>query len=380
MVQDCPNPQLPMNDFFHKWSSTAENYLLKVAQVNGPHYRGRGCRPKFISKPTQAPPANEFSGAATTRLLSLLKLQRRLQQLQKKNPEPCLDSLASLQLTALKNSCVSSWRIFPQHELPDLGSTSCFLQTLNTLEIKIKNLQQSTTQHRLHTFKEKLIADWKADKKATYRWLRDAQPCVTPIFQRATHEFAVKHQELHQLMWEACLPIFNRFRDKPEPSFDNFIQLFPNCMPPDFQFSAAQPLVIDNITPEQVYSAIQNLKVSAPGADAWQVRELKLLRSHSIHKLAELLNNIECTGCWPQQLQEIPVAALKKPRGSAAKDIRPIALASHLYRLWAKIRWADLQSWHLSWLPPQLKGGAKNREAVDAYYELMLEVGTFFAH
>jgi hypothetical protein len=91
-----------MNDFFHKWSSTAENYHLKVAQVNLPHYRGRGSRPKFISKPTQAPPANEFSGAATTRLLSLLKLQRRLQQLQKKNPEPCLDSLASLQLTALK--------------------------------------------------------------------------------------------------------------------------------------------------------------------------------------------------------------------------------------------------------------------------------------
>ena len=116
------------------------------------------------------------------------------------------------------------------------------------------------------------------------------------------------------------------------------------------------------------------MKPSAPGVDAWKVHELKLLSTYSMQALADLLNTFEHTGLWPEQLQEIPVAALKKGNGATAKDIRPISLASLLYRLWAKIRWADLQPWHLAWLPHELKGGAKDCESIDAYYQLMMEV------
>lgn len=370
------DPQTHMNNLFDKWTKTAESFILKAANVHGPQYQGRGRRPKLITKTIQAPPASEPVGAATVKLLSLLKLRRRFSQLQKKNPNMDSGTAAHSQFLELQSNCLASWRRLLSHKpLPSLDTCQSLVDATGVIDEEISLVQQSTAEKRLQTFKEKLIEDWKGDKKATYRWLRDTEPCVTPIFQTATHEFAVKHQELHDLMYQAWFPIFNRFIDNPELSFDLFLQLFPNCIPGDFPYSADSPLALEDITPEQVSTAIHKLKTSEPGADAWQVQELKYLGKHSVCALAQLFNLIETSGCWPQLFhEEIPVAALKKPSGSAAKDIRPIALASLIYRLWAKIRWADLQDWRLSWLPQELKGGAKNREAVDAYYELMLEV------
>ena len=72
---------------------------------------------------------------------------------------------------------------------------------------------------------------------------------------------------------------------------------------------------------------------------------------------------------------EIPVAALKKEGGPTPGpvDVRPISLSPPLYRIWAKARFYQLQPWHLSWLPAELRGGAPMREAIDCYYQVALE-------
>ena len=377
-LRSLPNSsdlQNSINSLFTTWSSTAEDVLLKLASVEGASFHGRGAFPTLINKHVAAPPANEQLGAATIRLLSLLKLNRRMQQLLRKDFQIPDESVGFSQLSRLQRKCEISWqRLLPNETAPDFAHKQCILDASCFLETHIREAQVTITTDRIQTFKERLIADWQATKKATYRWLRDAEPNMVPIFQTDIHEYAVRHRELHQHMYDAWFPIFNRFAQEPEPSFRDFLEKFPHCLPTEFEFSAQRPFVVRDITEEQVSATIHQMKPSAPGADAWRVHELQMLSCFSIQTLAQLLNAVETTGTWPEQLQEIPVAALKKGSGATAKDVRPISLASLIYRLWAKIRWADLQPWHLAWLPPELKGGAKHREAIDAYYELMLEV------
>lgn len=47
---------------------------------------------------------------------------------------------------------------------------------------------------------------------------------------------------------------------------------------------------------------------------------------------------------------------------------------SRLQDIWAKIRWTQLQPWHLSWVPNELHGGISNREAVDSYFQVALDI------
>ena len=90
--------------------------------------------------------------------------------------------------------------------------------------------------------------------------------------------------------------------------------------------------------------------------------------------MVQLFQVTEHTGVWPEPLLEIPIACLRKPTGDTPLDIRPISLASVLYRIWARLRWQEIRDWHELWLPPELKGGARHREAIDAYFQVMLEV------
>ena len=80
------------------------------------------------------------------------------------------------------------------------------------------------------------------------------------------------------------------------------------------------------------------------------------------------------TATWPKNLLEVPIATLKKGTGEPPLDSRPIALTSLLYRLYSKIRWQQLQDWHLSWIPEELKGGIRGRENTDISFRLSAEI------
>ena len=104
------------------------------------------------------------------------------------------------------------------------------------------------------------------------------------------------------------------------------------------------------------------------------MHELKLLGDESLTGLVQFYSLVEATAKWPTAMQEVPVAALRKPTGTSPLDIRPISLAPIIYRIWAKIRFKQLQTWHVLWLPDVLRGGAPNREAADVYYHLALDI------
>lgn len=369
-----PYPQSHIDSLFHTWSSVSESALLAAEQNFGTKFRGRGLQPRVVKINTEAPPLNHSLGAANIRLLSLHKLKRRLHQLRSKLScaAACLDDQ---QTCNVQCNILQSWRrLFPTLPAPSLHSCLSIAHDIHVVDVALSEEQRILSQSRMQSFKQFLIADWNSTKKATYKWMRNSEPPVIPIFNTGPHEYAFRHSDIHQLMVDTWSPIFNRYQLSPEPSFETFLADFPNCLPQSPQYHADKPFCLDDILPSDVSNIVQSLKQTSAGVDAWQVEEIQFLGRHSVSALAALFNEIEHTGTWPSQLSEVPVAALKKPTGCTPKDIRPIALSSLVYRIWARLRWQHLQSWYHSWIPDQLKGGIKGRHAIDAYYSLMVEI------
>ena len=372
--------QHDVNEAFRIWTTTAEKFcsLLTTHRESCPRqWFGRGRKVNVIKKSLQAAPAEPLFGAATHRLSSLLKLQRRLNQLKAKlryDPDTC--STTFIQLQSLQHNIQSSWcRIFQRsisHQV--LCSHAAIQELCVTVKQAMLQEQQSVTEKRLLTFKQSLIQDWNANRKATYTWLRDQPPFSTPCFKINDEQYVTKHAELHQMMIDSWGPIFNRYQKSHPPSYENFRREFPHALPPDRTYSTENPFTLPTITSQDVSEIIFNLKPSSAGIDFWQTHELQSLGPFSIQMLAELLQAIEDSQKWPENLLEVPVATIKKGAGLSPLEIRPIALTSHLYRIWAKSRWRQRQSWHLSWVPFELKGGIADRQAIDSYFEVALEL------
>ena len=367
---------------FEIWSTAAEDYCLELAKsqdiaVTKKHH-GRGRYPKVVNIPIQAPQGDHSFGAHTVRIASMLKLQRRLQQLRRKNPpDSTTTACARKQYDDLIHNIQQSWL--------RLCHDSCSITVsypvdadvidnlLDRLNHRIQTLQQQTIQERLNRHTQRLIDDWRGTKKQTYKWLKEEDPYVTPCF-KVPDGFVTKHKELHKMMLETWDPIFNRYTERDPPDYDDFKRHFDGILDNNLPYTNTTPFDIPPFDGNMVYEQLQKLKSSAPGADAWQAHELKCLGKRSLLNLAKLYNAIELHGIWPTCLLEVPVATIKKKSGETARDIRPISLASHIYRLWACTRFKQLRPWMDTWLPNTLRGGVHGRDTTDIYYHLALDI------
>ena len=113
--------------------------------------------------------------------------------------------------------------------------------------------------------------------------------------------------------WE---PIFNRYKDHLPPDYDDFKRNFGSILDHNLPFSNTAPFDVPPFSQDIVYAQLQKIKNSAPGADAWQVHELKCLGKRSLHNLA--INAIELHGVWPSCLLDVPEATIKKKTGGSA--------------------------------------------------------------
>ena len=306
-------------------------------------------------------------------------MQRRIAQCPAKvRYEPIRESVAHSQSLSLQHNIEVSWyRLLPRvpYPLHKFNPQSVDIALTQTqVKAIIHDEQQRVSERRLSTFKEKLIQDWNSSRKQTYAWLKDTDPYMTPCFRTNSHEYATKHKELHQMMLDSWKPIFNRYHEKDPPSYQSFRNQFPMATFPDCQYDADRPFSVPEITAKMIADVVSQLKPSSPGIDGWQVHELKALGLSSFQKLAMLYHIIEHAATWPSNLLEVPVTTLKKGSGQTPLQIRPISLTSHIYRVWAKRRWSHLQPWHLAWVPKELHGGIANRETLDSYFQVALDI------
>ncbi len=96
--------------------------------------------------------------------------------------------------------------------------------------------------------------------------------------------------------------------------------------------------------------------------------------------LAEMYNFMETDKevQWPKTLATAAIALIPKGEGPAPEKQRPITLFSILYRLYSSIRYEDTEEWQESWAPPEVYGGRKGMDALDATWEVALEVEEAF--
>lgn len=75
--------------------------------------------------------------------------------------------------------------------------------------------------------------------------------------------------------------------------------------------------------------------------------------------MAQLLDVIEATGQWPNEMVHAWVIILPKSEDESPDtlDQRPITVMSALYRAWSSYRFADAQEWLSERLGPELRGG-----------------------
>ena len=223
------NIQRDINNLFHQWTTLAEETLLIATKHTSRKFQGRGLFPRLVKTIVAAPPLDERTGAANFHFLSLSKLQRRLKQLSAKlmSVSAC-DSTFQKQLHNLCSNIDHSWnRILPDISIPQLHVAEDVQQAIKLVQDKMQEESKSISQTRLQSFKQFLIADWQKTRSATYRWVRDVEPFVLPVFKTAEHEYAVKHHDLHNLMFAAWYPIFNKYTNREPPQFDSFLEQFP---------------------------------------------------------------------------------------------------------------------------------------------------------
>eukprot|EP00660_Eupelagonema_oceanica_P019296 gene19296-biopygen25481 len=70
----------------------------------------------------------------------------------------------------------------------------------------------------------------------------------------------------------------------------------------------------------------------AAGMDGWRVAEVKALPDPILERLATTLNLIEETGTWPAALEHALVSLIPKGAGGSPLELRPISVASVIYR------------------------------------------------
>ena len=95
------------------------------------------------------------------------------------------------------------------------------------------------------------------------------------------------------------------------------------------------------MTERDLCDTVGELKaISMRGADGWSYGELKMIPAVAFTSLAAIFGWIESNRRWPTVLAQWFIILLRKSEVDTPSwsDLRPITVASSLYRLWARIR------------------------------------------
>ncbi len=126
------------------------------------------------------------------------------------------------------------------------------------------------------------------------------------------------------------------------------------------------------ITKDQFARVVDRKKrKAATGADGVSRSDLKQLPSSAIVAHVAMLQTIESTSVWPQQLCTGFVSSLDKNKGRTDVDAyRPITIYPIVYRLWSSIRSGQALRSIAAKLPHSVFGGIPGKQAREVWYTM----------
>ena len=158
---------------------------------------------------------------------------------------------------------------------------------------------------------------------------------------------------------KAWLPFFCR-SGHPVVTVDQFLSFVHPFLPPEAE------LDLPPISGRELQEVARAKKSTAGGLDGWAWNEIQALPLSWFSGLANLLNLVESTGCWPQGLLDAYIAMIPKADGdSTPLGQRPLSVPPVVYRLRASLRLGHLREWVLGWVPQSVNCLGNGLTALD---------------
>ena len=220
--------------------------------------------------------------------------------------------------------------MFPTFDLDDLASR---------VRNEINCEQQLLERMRINAWKSRLQASWSGNKREVFQWLRLRAAVVSvPEILDQPCGLCADPQVLLKKVTDKWSGVYNCHADS-EPSWDVFRDKYQQF----FQWVAVDLPAID---PHELRRIACGGGRTAAGLDCWTRELLKCWPHVAWAHLAQLLAVIESVGYWPKKnLLHILVTLIPKPHGLGPDDLRPISIASLIYRSWASLHAKHLRHW-----------------------------------
>lgn len=306
-------------------------------------------------KPIVPSPTHKAAKARESFILRRLRrFVRRFRQLQF-DPEN-LDLQSNLHRDF---SCLSG-KFHAINEIFSLG----FDEACDLLDNVVDKVQQKE--------KARAIAQWQSDMRNNDRkpcsWVQvksnavlqfEALQSANPVDQDA-HLTAVHPA---QTVKEACVKWIDLWTKRTEHISTRDMQQILMHTPgiPEVSLPLEQ-----FVSPSNLQARCKLMTSKAPGADAWEAKQLLLLPQAWWDAISTLWCAIIRTSCVPERWKESLVVMIPKPDGGT----RPLCLTSTLWRIGASCLAKGLQQWASHWQDNHVLGGLSGRGTLDAHLRL----------
>ena len=277
------NPDLA----FEVISSASEEYLSSRSRGHRyllPHEKGRGSV-RFQKYSTCAPAQSETdAGAGTVRCVRLKKLLRRTEELTKK----CfLRGLVALSTEPDARELAANIEHDVRALVPELhcnlGTTAGLGELCRAIRTEVCCEQATLIEQRKGQWAQATRVDWQCNRKEIFNLVKDKTPGNLSILKRADGSYTSKLSELDTMLRTEWLPVFRKYEEEPEPSWEAFYARFGQHIP-NSPMPERQPL-----TPGRLRHTLKKMSASTSiGGDSWSVSELRLLSDELLQMFCDL--------------------------------------------------------------------------------------------
>ena len=347
-----------IDDIWEFFCSSCHAFLFSpgAGQENGSTARcDRGLAPRLRSR--YAFPAQGSCSSLSVKLSRLFRLQRQIQecctQLARRGyVEGDLESAVS---KAFQSLCVG---------IQFDGYQNAAVCVKNEIQCE----QQLAERNRIRAWKNKMQSNWSSGKALVFKWIRMRKATLSsPEFFSSSQGLCFARGLLLSKVVDKWSKIYRSYDKTSPPSWDAFFARYG-------QYLVTYDVSLPNLDANRLKRIACGSGSKAAGLDSWNTDAFREWPDEVWDRLCHFLTLVEKFGVWPNNLLHVLVTLIPKPHGSGPEDLRPITLASKIYRAWATVRARDLASWQSQWALPEIYGGVRGRRASDLYLRVALEL------
>eukprot|EP00754_Rhynchopus_humris_P016063 Rhum_TRINITY_DN14491_c0_g1::Rhum_TRINITY_DN14491_c0_g1_i1::g.91124::m.91124 len=349
------------------WSRDAELVCERFATGDVSRALGKGRSPNFQSVHLEGKQTGALDGVTTPEISALIKLEHQLNRIMSglKRDGIGLSVQEEHTLVAARRRAAKLLDL----RLPDFVDEECISRARVACWDKLRRARDKLHARRAAAVADNTRLTFARTPGAVFRKARGAtvrsSAAVATVDGLETSNISDIHEQLSAAWKDIFCTYASEWRVEPEyeafrSRYAEHIQSYPY---------SAEPVTAADL--RDTLSDMPSGKASGP--DGWFVEELRLLPDIALERLAEILNRVEVEGVWPESLTHAVVAMIPKVACPMPREHRPIALMSVLYRLWSKMRCAQLMSeWQESWIGSSMHGFRRRHGAVDEYLHTAL--------